>query len=431
MRRIDDRGLGVPATCISTTARIATAAVLTTLCAASPPLDAAPGDPLGPAFRVNTVTTGEQQQAVVARDASGNFVVTWESNDGSLSGIFAQRYAADGTPRAGQFQVNTYTDDRQIAPDVAMDAVGNFVITWRSSSQDGFGGGIYGRRFRADGVAQGGEFLVNNRTIDSQSEPQVAMNASGAFAVVWSERTVSLDLGLADRRSIYARSYRANGAAQGAQVQVATVVGPRILTPGVGIADDGRFIATWFHDGTPNRVYARHFLSSGAANGASFVVGTAASGLLLDLPTVAMNSAGELVIAWEATRAADGSRAGIFGRRYTSPRAGAPPPPNSGALGDSFRMDTDVIPLGRSSVAMDAAGRFTVTGDADGQGIYLRRFNGAAVALTAPVPVAPGTFSPLFSRVATSVNGSLVVTWHSFLEDGAGRGVYARRFEAP
>jgi hypothetical protein len=50
---------------------------------------------LGPEFRVNTFTTGEQSSPDVASDASGNFVVAWASDlqDGSDWGVFGQRYA--------------------------------------------------------------------------------------------------------------------------------------------------------------------------------------------------------------------------------------------------------------------------------------------------------------------------------------------------
>ena len=36
-----------------------------------------------------------------------------------------------------EFQVNTYTDDDQQYPAIAMDSNGNFVVVWRSEGQDG------------------------------------------------------------------------------------------------------------------------------------------------------------------------------------------------------------------------------------------------------------------------------------------------------
>src|SRR5262245_45567182 len=84
------------------------------------------GAPLGPEFRVNTNTTGNQTLPSVAADASGNFVVVWHTpGDGSNLGIFGQRYASDGAPLGPEFRVNTFITGYQFAPKVASDASGN------------------------------------------------------------------------------------------------------------------------------------------------------------------------------------------------------------------------------------------------------------------------------------------------------------------
>ena len=96
--------------------------------------------------------------AIAANDA-GEFVVTWHSydQDGSLDGVFGQRYSAAGNPAAGEFQMNTYTTDRQMLSTVAADEEGRFVVAWRSWLQDGSTYGVYGRRVAslvfADGFA--------------------------------------------------------------------------------------------------------------------------------------------------------------------------------------------------------------------------------------------------------------------------------------
>ena len=82
----------------------------------------------------------------------------------------SMRSASAPTARAqgAEFRVNTTTADNQINPAVAMDAAGNFVVTWSSNLQDGSGYGIYAQRYNAAGVAQGAEFLVNTTTAGSQ-----------------------------------------------------------------------------------------------------------------------------------------------------------------------------------------------------------------------------------------------------------------------
>ena len=152
------------------------------------PLSALAQAPAGNEFQVNTYTTGFQYGAnAVASDGSGNFVVVWPSNgqDGSDYGIFGQRFSAAGIRLGGEFQVNTYTTNRQYMAAVASDANGNFVVVWQSYGPDGQFSGIFGQRFNALGVRLGTEFRVNTYTTHQQIRPAVSSDASGNFVVVW------------------------------------------------------------------------------------------------------------------------------------------------------------------------------------------------------------------------------------------------------
>ena len=65
-------------------------------------------DPAGAEFQVNSYTTGYQGFPAVASDENGNFVVAWSSGqDGSGFGVFGQRFSAAGLPQGGEFQVNS------------------------------------------------------------------------------------------------------------------------------------------------------------------------------------------------------------------------------------------------------------------------------------------------------------------------------------
>jgi len=139
-------------------------------------------------FQVNTYTASYQQYPSVAMDAEGNFVIAWSSmsqDPDNSSGVYAQRYDADGIPIGSEFQVNTYSVDGQSIPSVAMDSAGNFVIVWTSDGQDGDRDGIYAQRYDPDGIAQGGEFRVNTHTTDNHINPSMAMNDAGDFVIAW------------------------------------------------------------------------------------------------------------------------------------------------------------------------------------------------------------------------------------------------------
>jgi len=107
--------------------------------------------PLGESTRVNSYTAGKQDAPSIAVDRKGNFLVVWQSQDqdGSGTGIFGQRFAADGSSVGGEFQVNSYTTGEQHAPSVAAGNVGDFIVSWTSAGQDGSGSAVYARRIRS------------------------------------------------------------------------------------------------------------------------------------------------------------------------------------------------------------------------------------------------------------------------------------------
>jgi hypothetical protein len=142
----------------------------------------------GSEFRVNTYTTYSQRSPAVASDPAGNFMVVWESytQDGPdfSWGLFGQRYLPSGAPRGGEFQVNTYTSGHQRFAAIAADANGAFTVVWMTDNVFQGQGEIVGRRY--DSTGQGGpEFRVNTYTSDVQWTPTLAMDAGGNFVVSW------------------------------------------------------------------------------------------------------------------------------------------------------------------------------------------------------------------------------------------------------
>ncbi len=103
-------------------------------------------NPVSSGMRVNTYTDESQSSPTVVADAAGNYIVAWNSpQDGSESGIFAQRFDGDDNPVGTEYQVNTFTTDDQLSPVTAMNGNGSLVVTWSSYGQDGSGWGVYAR----------------------------------------------------------------------------------------------------------------------------------------------------------------------------------------------------------------------------------------------------------------------------------------------
>jgi len=155
---------------------------------------ASSGGALGGEFQVNTYTTDDQFGASVAADAMGNFVVVWTSDgsdgtDDSYFSIQARRYGSNGDPIGGEFQVNTYTTDRQVNPSVEVGPDGDFLVVWISgwltSGPDGSDSSIQGRLYTSDGEAATEEFQINSFTVGTQIFPSVVADPFDRFIVVW------------------------------------------------------------------------------------------------------------------------------------------------------------------------------------------------------------------------------------------------------
>ena len=145
------------------------------------------GTTQGIEFQVNSYTTSDQKSAAIAAQADGDFVIAWQSRnqDSSNYGIFARRFTSAGTAQASEFQVNVFTTAYQIYPGVAAGDAGDFVVTWVSQSQDGSSGGVFARRVSSASGPFGPEFQVNSWTSNRQLGRAIDSDGSGDFVIAW------------------------------------------------------------------------------------------------------------------------------------------------------------------------------------------------------------------------------------------------------
>ncbi len=271
----------------------------------------AAGNPLGEEFQVNTQTTGVQTGAAVAADAAGNFVVVWASTpqDGSEYGVFGQRFDEAGNPLGVEFQVNTYTTDFQLGPEVAADSDGDFVVVWESFfDQDGSADGVFGQRFDAAGNRVGGEFQVNTYTTSVQAGPAVAVDGAGRFVVVWNSFPQD-GAGF----GVFGQRFDAAGNPSGSEFRVNTETADDQLLPAVETDAAGGFVAVWQRDaqhGSGRGVFGQAFDAAGDPRGGEFPVNTETAGSQSEAAV-----AGNLVVVWTSS-GQDGDGNGIFGQRF-------------------------------------------------------------------------------------------------------------------
>ena len=375
---------------------------------------------LGVEFQVNSYTTGSQETPAVAMGSNGDFIVAWESEaqDGQLTGVFARRFSSAGLALGTEFQVNSYTLTEQFAPAVAANNAG-FVVAWNSrNGQDGEGPGIFARRFSTTGSAIASEFQVNVRTIFSQTNPAVAIDADGDFVVAWT----SYFPGATDE--VFARRFTSAGDSSGTEFRVNSHTLSSQIRPSIAAAPGGSFVVAWdsLRDGGTFGVFAQRFASSGSPLAAEFQVNT----YTIDnqyQPAVAGDGDGDFVVTW-LSMFEDGSSQGIFARRFSS--AGAPI--TGELLVNDYTLNSQFSPAVTSESDGDFIVSWTGVGPEDTYGVAARRFasNGSP-------------FGPQFlvnSHTADyqgppAIAGSglaFVVAWTSEFQDGNGESVFGRRF---
>lgn len=424
--------------------------------------EVAPG---GGELQVNTYTPGTQRAADVAVTPSGDFVVVWQSDpppgfpgpDGSLSGVFGRRFAADGTPRAAQFQVNTYTPGSQTRPRVATRDGGRFVAVWESRSPvfdaAGSASSVFLREFDANGVPLGDDLQVNTHTPGTQQAPDVAAAPDGTFTVVWESGSYyggSEQDG--DGAGIFGRRFDTAGNPVGGEVPINAVTTSDQRRPAIAARADGGFVVAWDSggyrddmDGDLSGVFARRFDANGAPAGGEFQVNTWTTGYQQS-PAIAVQPDGGFVVAWSSDGyyddGPDGDGGSIAARRFDA--MGLP-------VGDEFVVNSfTATSQSEPSLATDPLGNFVVawssgiyrtSQDGDREAVAARHFAADATPLGDDVVVnAYVTGSQRRPAVAADGTGRFVVAWESFAyprgQDGNQGAVIARRlrttaFRAP
>ncbi|MFM8414283.1 MAG: hypothetical protein ACKOCX_06120 [Planctomycetota bacterium] len=419
--------------------------------------------------RVNAADYNDLGVPDVAFNDAGSLAVAWqvEGQQGSGSDAFARRFAYDRGPAtltplatgpgaAADFILNETTLRPQRAPVIGIDAAGNLLAAWQTQYQDGFSWAIFGRCYDSASDTLTGEFLVNDGvTRGPQIAPDVAVAPDGRALVAWIGPDVPTDGEEGEgghQPGVHARFFDATGATpDGDELLLATYAA--LEDAGAAAASDpsGTMVVVWQSwedagDGSDFGIYAKLFDRDGRwidrnGNGLDddrMLVNTLTAGSQ-SLPAVAMNAAGGFVVAWQTTLA-DGSGTAIMARRYDAAW-------KDWADAAEFTVSGAVAGSVDPAVAADAAGNFTVvwtgsdedplTSDAEGTGIFARRYSAAGV------PGPEGIFrvnaeartdqnAPV---VAMNAGGEMVVAWvsdHNVLADplDTEKTIFARWFSA-
>jgi hypothetical protein len=365
--------------------------------------------PAGAEFRVNTYTPNDQGAARAAIDASGRFTITWTSNlqDANSFGIYAQRYAPDGAPTGSEFLVPTITSAVEALSNVAYSPGGNSMIVWHGAGSPGFD--IHAQRYAPNGTPRGGEFVVNTYTGGNEYRPDVAPLPGGGFVVAWSGHGPGYSF-----NRIRAQRYDAFGIPLGQELEV-TPTAPSVFTnfPSIASAADGRFVIVWEHSSIPTSgIAARLYDASGNPAGPQFFVESMPSSGDW-WPETAMAGDGTFVVVWEFPN--DGGFNGIRGRVFSASGApvGAEFTANAGTAGVQTYPAVGANRLGDFVVAWSSqqttgvydviARRFGPTGVPRSGDFRVNTFT---------------TGDQAVEELASDEVGNFVVSWSGAIQDG-------------
>jgi hypothetical protein len=356
---------------------------------------------LGAPFRVNSYTTSSEANPDVAVDASGNFVVVWQSSTG-VPQVRAQRFSSSGAPLGGEFRVSDSTSS-QTYPSAAIDNSGAFVIVWGQTS------GVGVRRYASSGAPLGDAFVVSSTFGGSHvSNADVAFDADGKFLVVWYNRE---PVDTNPPGYVVAQRFSNAGALLGGQFLLESRPNLSVVAPRTA-GTKGGFAVAWAAAGI-RQTFVR---SSGEIGSLSTAVPITAEG---NDPGVAANANGQLVTVFHRTTDED-----VFAQRSTLPLE---------QVAGELRVNTVTLnSQQRPSVAEAADGSFLVVYqhvEPPATDILGQRYSSGGAPTGSAFRVSEfsvgGQYSP---GVAALSGGRYVVAWTG--SGAEGDGVYARRYDA-
>jgi len=250
-------------------------------------------------------------------DDNGDYVIAWTDAGYGNDRILIRRFASGGIakePNEIQIQV-TPSFDTINNVDIAVDADGDFVVTWAKEGE------IYAQRYDKQGIVAGGTFSVSGTNPRYDYNVEVAVDATGNFVVVWANGSQR------GANEIYVRRYDNQGLALDA---LPVKVGSTQNASDAKVArdNDGDFVVTWREDSVDTqKIQARAFDKAGQAYGDVFTVatGTSSDGSeFVDQPTIAMDADNDFVISW---RKISGSQQQVLAQRHNISLPTPPPLP--------------------------------------------------------------------------------------------------------
>jgi hypothetical protein len=288
---------------------------------------------------VSSYATQQQVTPVVTALPDGNALVVWASDgeDGSMLGLFGQRFSPVGAKLGTEFQINQTTLLNQRNPAVAALPNGNVMVAWISESPGGvaqnfdqngpsldptagaqlFNIDVYGRVFTPVGAPVSDEFKINSSALMC-ANPSISV-AFDNVLVAWSGKPnmITAVAKITDGWDIYARPFTLDGQAKAADVKVNSYTfGDQIMPKATAL--NGLHFVLWTsfeQDGSREGVIARMMVGTGDTVSREFRVNTTTISQQIH-PVVASNGDHDFLTVWASFTGLKTSF-DLFAQRYS------------------------------------------------------------------------------------------------------------------
>ena len=217
----------------------------------------------------------------VVVDESGRSLWVWDGTPSTTrTEVFLRIFPADGGPPGDPVQVNTFAEDNQHFPRIAVRDDGSFLVVWlskeRPQPEDNFTRNIIrSQAFDADATPIGSEQILSELKplIATGNKVDVAALPGGDYIVVWrSSQTPEPD---DSSITIQGRRIGANGVPLAGQFQInSTKTSAAEHYPAVTGLADGGFLVVW----TTPEVTGRRFAADFTPVGDDFQINTLTDG---------------------------------------------------------------------------------------------------------------------------------------------------------
>ena len=369
-------------------------------------------------FRVNATGAGDQELPQVGLLNDGGAVFVWQGGRRSWQHIYARFLSAAGTwlTPTNDVLVNTFTNNFQVNPAVAVLVNGSVAVTWGSFNQ--FSGNsmqdTYVQVLSSQGQKVGTETLVNQFTSYNQRTPAIAGLTDGRFVVAWISEQQRFDKSV----DVYARIFNADGSSASNEIAVNTSTNV-CANPSIAATPGGGFVIAWSERDLTSRrtnswdISARAFLNTGTPAGAVVRVNQYLFGDQFAPKLAAIGT--DLLAVWTSL-GQDSSREGVYAQYLKSDLT---------RVGSEFRVNTSVVgPQIQPAVAADGVGQFLVSwstfgGLTAGMDLYAQRYLSTLQPLAAPNPPLVTVLSSNALTVSWPAIEGLNVSQYEVYVDGA------------